>query len=361
MNKPKPKLTLRKKILFAGLAVIGCFVVAEVAARLVVAPQDLTHQEHRRTIDVLGLPALNETMEFDSFLFWRLKKDVPGLRIAGKIRNNEIDFAVTTHNHLRSPPVAETKSRYRILAIGDSCTFGLGVNDDQTWPAQLQAKLDREGYQAEVVNAGVPGYTAFQGMRYLHRDGLKLKPDVVVASFGFNDFDLWASRSDVQTARYLALRRWELILVRSRLYLGLRNGIKRLKDPSTGKGMVKVKSKSTGEIQVRRRRLSEGEFEATLQYIKKTCDENDVKLVLMVWPYAEQVSKRSDRPQLYQKNTVAISGENRIPWVDLPHVFVLSRKSLFLDHVHANPNGCRLVADAVYRKLVSELPPANTK
>ena len=279
MDNPKPKLTLRKKIIFAALAAIGCFLVAELVARLLVAPRDLTHQEHRKTIDVLGLPALNDTMEFDPFLFWRLKENLQDLHIDGKIKDNEIDFSISTHNHLRSPPIAETKSRYRIMAIGDSCTFGLGVNDDQTWPAQLQAKIDKEGYDAEVINAGVPGYTAYQGMRYLRRDGLKLKPDLVVASFGFNDFDLWASRSDPQTARYLGLRRWESIFIKSRLYLGFRNVIKRLRDPSTGAGTVKVRSKSTGETQTRRRRLSEREFATALQYIRRACEENDIKLV----------------------------------------------------------------------------------
>lgn len=43
-----------------------------------------------------------------------------------------------------------------ILCFGDSWTFGLGVNDKQTWPAVLQNLLDERGDQARVVNLANP-------------------------------------------------------------------------------------------------------------------------------------------------------------------------------------------------------------
>lgn len=45
---------------------------------------------------------------------------------------------------------------FRILAIGDSTTFGWGVEDQQAWPAQLEAKLAARGREVQVLNAGVP-------------------------------------------------------------------------------------------------------------------------------------------------------------------------------------------------------------
>ena len=44
----------------------------------------------------------------------------------------------------------------RIAAVGDSTTFGWGLADDETWPAQLTAELARRGHAVEVLNAGVP-------------------------------------------------------------------------------------------------------------------------------------------------------------------------------------------------------------
>ena len=77
----------------------------------------------------------------------------------------------------------------RILAVGDSSTWGWKVADDQTYPARLQALLDeREApHHWDVLNAGVPGWTSYQGLVFLRDRGLALHPEIVIVSFGFND------------------------------------------------------------------------------------------------------------------------------------------------------------------------------
>src|SRR5262249_43379420 len=77
----------------------------------------------------------------------------------------------------------------RILAMGDSCTFGWSVEQDEAYPQVLQAMVDREAgaHRYRVVNAGVPGYTSYHGLLYLRDRGLALQPAVVVAGYGFND------------------------------------------------------------------------------------------------------------------------------------------------------------------------------
>ena len=44
----------------------------------------------------------------------------------------------------------------KIVALGDSLTAGLGLLEQQAYPALLQRKIDADGYQFDVVNAGVP-------------------------------------------------------------------------------------------------------------------------------------------------------------------------------------------------------------
>jgi|GEM_PF-4060439 len=50
---------------------------------------------------------------------------------------------------------AKQTTRKTIVAVGDSLTAGLGVDESAAYPAQLQRKLAGDGYYFNVVNAGV--------------------------------------------------------------------------------------------------------------------------------------------------------------------------------------------------------------
>jgi lysophospholipase L1-like esterase len=92
---------------------------------------------------------------------------------------------------MRSEP-GDRREKVRILCLGDSCTYGLGLPIDQAWPAALDRLLE----SAEVVNAGVPGYSSYQG-RILFEDRCEdLDPDVLVVTFGQNDVAAWPTRQD---------------------------------------------------------------------------------------------------------------------------------------------------------------------
>ena len=78
------------------------------------------------------------------------------------------------------------------IALGESTTFGWGVADGDTYPAQLQALLAAQGRQVRVINAGVPSYSSSQVLRYLEEllaGGTK--PERVLISIMWND--IWYS------------------------------------------------------------------------------------------------------------------------------------------------------------------------
>jgi acyl-CoA thioesterase-1 len=76
--------------------------------------------------------------------------------------------------------------RPRIVALGDSLTAGLGLVETQAYPAMLQKRLDTEGYEFEVVNAGVSGDTSAGGLRRLDW-ALEGDTRILIIALGAND------------------------------------------------------------------------------------------------------------------------------------------------------------------------------
>lgn len=81
---------------------------------------------------------------------------------------------------------AAEDSRPVILAVGESTTAGFGVPADSSYPAQLQALLDANGYAYRVVNHGRSGSTTAMALANLDR-GVALLPDIVLIALGGND------------------------------------------------------------------------------------------------------------------------------------------------------------------------------
>ena len=77
-------------------------------------------------------------------------------------------------------------ARPRIVALGDSLTVGLGLVETEAYPALLQAKIDEDGYQFEVVNAGVSGDTSAGGLRRLDW-ALEGDVKIMILALGAND------------------------------------------------------------------------------------------------------------------------------------------------------------------------------
>lgn len=84
----------------------------------------------------------------------------------------------------RGPEIAIPKPDgvFRIVVLGDSTVYGLGLPADLAWPAQLQTILrDEYGYTGvEVVNAGVAGYTTWNSVVNFAFRVTELEPDLVL-------------------------------------------------------------------------------------------------------------------------------------------------------------------------------------
>ena len=76
--------------------------------------------------------------------------------------------------------------RPRIVAFGDSLTAGLGLLEQEAYPALLQRKVDEAGYEFQVVNAGLSGDTSAGALRRLDW-ALEGDVRVLIVAFGGND------------------------------------------------------------------------------------------------------------------------------------------------------------------------------
>ncbi|MBU1043630.1 MAG: hypothetical protein KJ915_04435 [Candidatus Omnitrophica bacterium] len=101
-----------------------------------------------------------------------------GLRFAAWIAQSNLNHSSFSDN-----------KKLKILCLGDSYTYGLGVERDQAYPAQLElllkAKLEKD--KVEVINAGRPGMNTpllannFDSLLDTYR------PDIVLVMIGTND------------------------------------------------------------------------------------------------------------------------------------------------------------------------------
>lgn len=82
---------------------------------------------------------------------------------------------------LRNPEVSPIKERKRYLMLGDSFAFGMGVSEEDAFPARLQKYLGTKFHN--VINAGVIGQTIDDEFMYLMHEGIKLQPDFVIYNF----------------------------------------------------------------------------------------------------------------------------------------------------------------------------------
>jgi lysophospholipase L1-like esterase len=89
---------------------------------------------------------------------------------------------------LRGVDVATTGKQI-VLCLGDSVTYGYGVDDNHTYPAELQRALDQEfPGRYLVLNGGVDGYpTPFMREKFLYLWTLGIHPDLVVVGYSFNE------------------------------------------------------------------------------------------------------------------------------------------------------------------------------
>lgn len=108
-----------------------------------------------------------------------------------KVTHNSRGFRMREMDYRKAEGVA------RIVFIGDSQTWGLGLDDGETIPAFAENVLNNDGQSRrfEAVNLGASGYGIDQSYLRLLIDGFSYQPDYVVFTY-FADNDVWETASN---------------------------------------------------------------------------------------------------------------------------------------------------------------------
>lgn len=180
---PSP-ISWRKKILFSAIMASTALAFGEVWARAYFHFDRQLHwrirsspawridwvRRHEAGVDIFR-PGIDL---FDPLLGWRNKPN---------FRNTEPLFGserVSTNSKgargKREYPYERT-GEPRIVVVGDSFAFGWEVSDEETYAAVLESSLGN----VEVINLGVGGYGTDQMLLMLKSEGIKYRPDLVIA------------------------------------------------------------------------------------------------------------------------------------------------------------------------------------
>jgi lysophospholipase L1-like esterase len=354
------RLTNRKKWLFCLVAFVSFFAAVEVVLRVAgFEYYDFVRYMHF-FFEGGGIPSggfvsgadENNTVLYilhkkDPVLFWR---NVPGF---GPV--NVQGFVNSTG---RLYTTAKSKGVYRIVCLGCSCTNRGWL----TYPERLEKRLN-EGKNSEttfeVINAGVGGYSSYQGLLYFADELIDYTPDVVTVYFGWNDH--WRAIHYPDKAQPNPGEFWvqlQNILNRMRIYQFLHKVIETLAVKDDGDQRDSF-----------RPRVSLRDYRENLEAIVGTARTHGSRVLLMTAPQAlsaESIAAYQDMGVIpdqvdlirlhaaYNDVVRGIAASHRVLLVDLARMFaaIPEPRSYFMpDGVHHREQGLQIIADALVEAM----------
>ena len=292
----------------------------------------------------------------------------------------EFDVAVRTNQRgMRGPDFAQTKIKdsKRILFVGDSFTFGYGVEEPQRFSDQVEKLALKRGEKWQSLNMGVPSWGTADALLYLRETGLELKPDVVVACFYQNDIRDNADRQlfELINKKLFAIERAKapapsaLAVTRDPINDKLLHvegeQVARAKPPRIGflvrnfhlARMVRLalnrREDSSQDLPAARRNLAEQLTIALLEQMELDCQKAGAKFLLIIIPDKSELELKEER---IEKNAPLFQSwlhkREANTTLDLLPTLRAAQPPLFFEvDAHLNARGHEVAARAIETKL----------
>ena len=213
------KSSLFKNLLFTIIIILLFFFALEGLFRLAFfIKHKLILKDVVTILDTLPMAVPTEDRIFDLKPNYHQKYKTSEFEI--DIKTNSDNLRDVEHS-IDKPP-----NTYRIVVLGDSMTFGWGVNEEDTWWKILENKLNTnsKNIKYEIINLGVWMYTYDQQYLRLKEKGLKYQPDLVIQGI------YWPHLRTIATHQWQKDKSGEIIKITDPTIYITKEGILKTKD-----------------------------------------------------------------------------------------------------------------------------------
>jgi lysophospholipase L1-like esterase len=245
----------------------------------------------------------------------------------------------------------------RVLVLGDSVAFGWGLDEAESYPAALAEALRGRGLAAEVLNAGVPGYSTADEAA-LHRElAPALAPDLVVLAVSLNDFTPAPSLSPLGILVDLDAAPAPGWLAHSELLAFLRSRLARIRAARAGDGPDRIEASlrflRAAAIASRDAFYAEADapgwapIDRGLRELREETRAAGSPLLLAIFPDEDQLEV-AGAPRLPQERWAARCRAHGLRCLDLAPAFLRAAGggALFADLQHPSARGSEVAAEA---------------
>ncbi len=257
---------------------------------------------------------------------------------------------------------------YRLVALGGSTTFGLGLKDGFTYPDYLEKIVNSNANKKfEVINAGISGNTIYEIANLFEEEIIALEPDIIVINSMLNNlyYSKIMNNSQVFPISWQRINR--ILLTKSLFYMTLREKLAVLFQNNI------ANIYRADRNQVINNFLKTEVFWSNLENVFKDIIHNgkshNIEVIIVEEPvslsfFPDESWIMLDRRMepIYKKMLLLfrkISRDENIDIVETHDYFdQISPKDYFIDGVHLTPKGSEYLADLIAKKV---LPLISTK
>ena len=326
---------------------------------------------------VMPEEASSRIFEKSNELPWMLRQN-----ISERHRNivGEWDVTIKTNSLGLRNDELQKDNKTRILVLGDSFTFGYGVENNETYVNLLERRFNNS---IGFINAGYAGgYSTDTEYVYLKNHGLKLKPDIVMLGFfiGNDISDImsnshWIENEEIKNVssniyyidesnrlRVKGLeKKWYYdanvyLSMKSHAYIFFKTKIRQV-----FQGMEPAEGTIYNEERNENMSIAINTTKDLLLKINKITNESNVGFVIILIPTREQVAgvklvdkegKKLDLEKI-NREFIGFFEDNGINYIDLMPYLRNEENIYFKTDPHWNKNGHEVVARAIYESLIN--------